>query len=222
MLNPDAATLMRRKKTVEESLRDFHLFRMGAFQSSLPMNYEQLSRAILFTAAKESLIAAALSLFTFIVISIFKIDLISGLWRSSYAGWYWLSLLFLPWAAMGCSATVCLFGRAHNLTIATVALVGIIVLVSIPSTQEWCILSLSIASVLAVLSAIAIGCRNGLLSTETITAAVAGWISLLVLSCLSSPMELTNWIVSWLVLLATVAILPIIVMPVAIAFNRHR
>jgi hypothetical protein len=222
MLNPDAATLMRRKKTVEESLRDFHLFRMGAFQSSLPMNYEQLSRAILFTAAKESLIAAALSLFTFIVISIFKIDLISGLWRSSYAGWYWLSLLFLPWAAMGCSATVCLFGRAHNLTIATVALVGIIVLVSIPSTQEWCILSLSIASVLAVLAAIAIGCRNGLLSTETITAAVAGWISLLVLSCLSSPMELTNWIVSWLVLLATVAILPIIVMPVAIAFNRHR
>jgi hypothetical protein len=33
---------------------------------------------------------------------------------------------------------------------------------------------------------------------------------------------LTSWIFSWLVLLATVVILPIIVMPVAIAFNRHR
>jgi hypothetical protein len=169
-----------------------------------------------------ALIAIALSLFTFVVISIVKIDLVSGLWQSSFAGWYWLGLFFIPWAAMGCSATVCLFGRVPLVVAVTAALVGVIVLVAIPSTQAWCILSVSIASVLVVLAALAIGCRNGLLSTETITAAVAGWISLLVLSCLSSPMELTNWIVSWLVLLATVAILPIIVMPVAIAFNRHR
>jgi hypothetical protein len=222
MLNPDAATLMRRKKTVEESLRDFHLFRMGAFQSSLPMNYEQLSRAILLTAAKGSLIAIALSLFTFVVISIVKIDLVSGLWQSSFAGWYWLGLFFIPWAAMGCSATVCLFGRVPLVVAVTAALVGVIVLVAIPSTQAWCILSVSIASVLVVLAALAIGLRNGQLSARTVAAAVAGWIALLVLSCLSAPMELTNWILSWLVLLATVAILPIIVMPVAIAFNRHR
>jgi hypothetical protein len=169
-----------------------------------------------------ALIAIAMSLFTFVVISIVKIDLVSGLWQSSFAGWYWLGLFFIPWAAMGCSVTVCLFGRVPLVVAVTAALVGVIVLVAIPSTQAWCILSVSIASVLVVLAALAIGCRNGLLSTETITAAVAGWISLLVLSCLSSPMELTNWIVSWLVLLATVAILPIIVMPVAIAFNRHR
>ena len=222
MLNPDAVTSVRRKKTVEESLRDFHVLRMGSFLSSLPISNEQLSRAILLTAAKGSLIAIALSLFTFVVISIVKIDLVSGLWQSSFAGWYWLGLFFIPWAAMGCSATVCLFGRVPLVVAVTAALVGVIVLVAIPSTQAWCILSVSIASVLVVLAALAIGLRNGQLSARTVAAAVAGWIALLVLSCLSAPMELTNWILSWLVLLATVAILPIIVMPVAIAFNRHR
>ena len=222
MLNPDAVTSVRRKKSVEESLRDFHVLRMGSFQSSLPISNEQISRAILQTIAKGSLISIALSLLTFVVISIVKIDLVSGLWQSSFAGWYWLGLFFLPWAAMGCSATVCLFGRAQLVVAVTATLVGIIVLVAIPTTQAWCMLSLSIASVLAVLAALAIGLRDGQLSTRTVAAAIAGWISLVVLSCLSSPLELTNWILSWLVLLATVAILPIIVMPVAIAFNRHR
>jgi len=222
MLNPDAVTAVRRKKTVEESLRDFHVLRMGAFQSSLPISNEQLSRAILLTIAKGSLISIALSLLTFVIISILKIDLVSGLWQSSFAGWYWLGLFFIPWAAMGCSATVCLFGRVPLVVAVTAALVGIIILVAIPFTQTWCMLSVSIASVLTVLAALAIGLRNGQLSARTVAAAVAGWISLLVLSCVSAPMELTNWILSWLVLLATVAILPIIVMPVAIAFNRHR
>ncbi len=222
MLNPDAVTSVRRKKSVEESLRDFHVLRMGSFQSSLPISNEQISRAILQTIAKGSLISIALSLLTFVVISIVKIDLVSGLWQSSFAGWYWLGLFFLPWAAMGCSATVCLFGRAQLVVAVTATLVGIIVLVAIPTTQAWCMLSLSIASVLAVLAALAIGLRDGQLSTRTVAAAIAGWISLVVLSCLSSPLELTIWILSWLVLLATVAILPIIVMPVAIAFNRHR
>jgi hypothetical protein len=222
MLNADAVASIRRKKTVEESLRDFHLFRMGSFQSSLPISNEQHSKAILLTAAKGLLIAIALSLFTFVVISIVKIDLISGLWRSSFAGWYWLGILFLPWAAMSCSATVCLFGRTRNIAVASAALVGIIVLVAIPSTQQWCILFLSIASVLAVLGAVAIGLRGGLLSGRTLAVAVTVWVSLLLLSCFSAPMELTSWVFSWLVLLATVVILPIIVMPIAIAFNRHR
>ncbi|MFN7450852.1 MAG: hypothetical protein ACK56W_17900 [Pirellula sp.] len=222
MLNPDAVTAVRRKKTVEESLRDFHVLRMGTFQSSLPISNEQLSRAILLTIARGSITSIALSLFAFVVISIVKIDLVSGLWQSSFAGWYWLGLFFLPWAAMGCSATVCLFGRVPLVVACTAALVGIIVLVAIPSTQAWCVLSVSIASVLAVLVALAIGIRNGQLGARTVAVAIVGWVSLLVLSCLCSPMELTNWILSWLVLLATVAILPIIVMPVAIAFNRHR
>jgi hypothetical protein len=222
MLNPDAVTAVRRKKTVEESLRDFHVLRMGSFQSSLPISNEQLSRSILLTITRASLISIALSLFAFVVISIFKIDLVSGLWQSSFAGWYWLGLFFLPWAAMGCSATVCLFGRVPLFVAVTAALVGIIVLAAIPSTQEWCMLSLSIASVLAVLAAIAVGLRNGHLRSRTVAVAIVAWISLLLLSCLGSPMELTNWILSWLVLLATVAILPIIVMPVAVAFNRHR
>jgi MFS family permease len=222
MLNPDSVTSIRRKKTVEESLRDFHVLRMGSFLSSLPISNEQLSRAILMTITRASLTSIALSLFAFVVISIFKIDLVSGLWQSSFAGWYWLGLFFIPWAAMGCSATVCLFGRVPLVVAVTAALVGIIVLAEISSTQQWCILILSIASVLTVLGALAIGLRSGLLSARTIAVAVAGWISLLLLSCISSPLELTNWILSWLVLLATVAILPIIVMPVAIAFNRHR
>ena len=222
MLNADAVASIRRKKTVEESLRDFHLFRMGSFQSSLPISNEQHSRAILLTAAKGALIAIALSLLTFVAISIVKIDLVSGLWRSSFAGWYWLGILFLPWAAMSCSATVCLFGRTRNIAVASAALVGIIVLVAIPSTQQWCILILSIASVLTVLGALAIGLRGGLLSGSTIAVAVTVWVSLLLLSWFSSPMELTSWIFSWLVLITTVVILPIIVMPVAIAFNRHR
>lgn len=222
MLNADAVASMRRKKTVEESLRDFHLFRMGSFQSSLPFSNEQHSRAILLTAAKGSLIAIALSLLTFVAISIVKIDLISGLWRSSFAGWYWLGILFLPWAAMSCSATVCLFGRTRNIAVASAALVGIIVLVAIPFTQQWCILILSIASVLTVLGALAIGLRSGLLSGSTIAVAVTVWVSLLSLSYFSSPMELSSWISSWLVLLATVVILPVFMMPVAIAFNRHR
>jgi len=222
MLNADAATLIRRKKTVEESLRDFNLFRMGAFQSSLPISNEQLARAIFLTAAKGSLVAAALSLLAFVVISIFKIDLISGLWRSSFAGWYWLGLLFLPWAAMGCSATVCLFGRVRIIAVATAALVGIIVLVAIPETQERCILFLAIASIVAVMAASAVGVRIGALSARTIGVASAGWVSMISLIYACCPIEISTWTMSWMILLATVAILPISVMPVAIAFNRHR
>lgn len=146
----------------------------------------------------------------------------AGLWQSSFAGWYWLGLLFIPWAAMGCSATVCLFGRVQFVVAVTAALVGVIVLVTIPTTQEWCSLFLAIASVLAVLATLVIGHRNGQLSARTIAAAIAGWISLFFLSCLFAPLELTSWILSWLVLLTTVAILPITLMPIAIAFNRHR
>jgi hypothetical protein len=68
-----------------------------------------------------------------VVISIVKIDLVSGLWQSSFAGWYWLGLFFIPWAAMGCSATVCLFGRVPLVVAVVAALVGIIVLVAIAS-----------------------------------------------------------------------------------------
>jgi hypothetical protein len=83
-----------------------------------------------------ALIAIAMSLFTFVVISIVKIDLVSGLWQSSFAGWYWLGLFFIPWAAMGCSVTVCLFGRVPLVVSVVAALVGIIVLVAIASMVQ--------------------------------------------------------------------------------------
>jgi hypothetical protein len=92
----------------------------------------QASWPVLGTA----LIAIAMSLFTFVVISIVKIDLVSGLWQSSFAGWYWLGLFFIPWAAMGCSVTVCLFGRVPLVVAVVAALVGIIVLVAIASMVQ--------------------------------------------------------------------------------------
>jgi len=49
----------------EESLRNGDISKMGSFLSSLPISNEQISRAILMTAAKVSLISVAMSLVTF-------------------------------------------------------------------------------------------------------------------------------------------------------------
>jgi hypothetical protein len=221
MLNADSSN-SRRAMALEESIRDVNSFKMGSFLSALPMSNEQLARTILLTSARVSLIVALALLLVLAILSIVKADLISGLWRSSYAGWYWLALILLPWSVMTSGATMCLFGRARLYFAAILTLVGWIVLISLPIPQVWTVFVSAMLAISAAVGSSLLGLKRRCTSPSTIAVAWSAWLVLGAVIGFASPIPLSAWSMSWIALLTTMAILPCLLMPVAISFNRCR